>query len=1082
MSSDDSTLNYEFQGATATLILNVDPAGYDLNPQTFSFTTNACYIYAETINIPNGQSWTLTTPGQTLGIFCNQMQFTGTSPVTFDVSGPKGTDGATTTTNLNGGNSGNFYLYIENITDATFKYLNIRACGGNGGRGVSYFTDTVGGNGGNAGNGGNVSVVFGSIFYDLANSVHGNLTSPWLQQAYNAVNSVLPTANVLTGATLQVSYTTAQVASWLSITSSYNTYAATLQGLSTSLATVGAAPTRTGGHPTSNTKTLAAGLKTTIDGILKGTQAPVTVPANTDYITTLESAISDFMKKGGVAREQTLVGCINSFPTITVSATTDLSNALQNIIEASLGLVTEIQNITSHNIVSTNKGYPGLGGNSGPGVTPSEGNQGSSGTDGNSTSQYLFYNGSPLDSNTSVPFAFPEQCRMLLNLADSNYFVTDPSSWANAISYYQRLVKRLSFLDSQTVSSSNLAGALEYFVFPLGLTWNPLNELGSIYATAQNRLSQAKLGQDMFGHSENWVPRLSSAFYKERVVTMLASLTKMENAIATFTQANQENAIKLEQCQVGISNAQAGLQSAQDRIQLISGPDGFLSTYEYQVETTQPLIQPALTNVKQKLDAIEQDLQLAKNLNPDDLLNAFSTLAMCPSALMGIAELGTVFYKTSTELTDSDDVEVNRNLVIQKVETCENTLDSLNETFTQNTDGTVDLNDPGANLIFAAEDSVNDLLQEFSNIIPVSDTTGVKDAFKAYTDLVLKRNQYITSYNTSLQLLLQAINDQAYYQQENQTWSQQLLKVNMDVPAVLFWLEKNRDDLRFQIMQKLNYEARANRFWGLGVKLTTMMAPGPLQGATDLQIDQGNIDNDFEKCLTSLSDNNMNQWPAPGKSGPFYTLPPDVLSNLKNLSTETQSPPGLIYSTSFVINAGDVPLLNSMANIRLTQARLWLLGATITSDPDPQGNQVLSVLLTQSGDETIYDPYGTPYEFVHDPVTVEFQYFCNKVLESQDCITENVWSLQGLAGDYNGTGVVPVGSVLTAPIGPYSRWTITIKSNANLNPNLDLSQVSAAYLEFWGRSQAALQLNATDRSVASAKDKPCKEVNQSAKN
>ncbi|KAK6359763.1 hypothetical protein TWF696_000902 [Orbilia brochopaga] len=1063
MSTDENSLTYIFQGGDATLYLSVDPQGFIFNPNEFSFTTKACYIYAETIIIPNANTFNVHTNGQTLGIFCNQMEFSGTKSATFDVSGNNGTDNATNQGDLNGKNSGNFFLYVENVTDPVFHYLNIRACGGTGGRGVSYTTDNVGGTGGNGGNGGNANVVFGSTFFNLADSVHKNLTSPWPQQASNVSVSVLPIVNILTNTantSLQVSYNATQASTWQLAISNYNTYAKTLQDLTASLAKIGNPPSRTGGHPGPGLINAAAALQKTINMVLQGVQSPSSVPADTGYIQTLEQAIDDFMKKGGQAREQTVTNCISSFPTISVSSTSDLANALQDFLNTSIGLVTEVRGILSHNIVNTNRGIGGLGGYSGTGVSPYEGAQGTPGKSGSSSAQNLYFDGSPLDSTTSVPFVFPEQCRMLLNLADSYYFVANPNSWATAITYYQRLVNRLSFLDAQNVGTSNLASALQYLAFPLQLTWNPLNELASIYTTAQNRLSQVKLGQDMFGHSENWVPRLSAAYYKQRVEAMLPQLQTMETAIATFTTQNQTTAIKLEQCKVGIANAQAGLQSAQDRIQLISGQGGLLPTYEYQIQTTMPLIQPALDNINQQLKAIAEELIISSKTNWDDLLNAFSMLAMCPEALMGITEIGTLMYKTSTELTNNDDVEVNKSYVIKQVETCGSTLDSLNETFKQNTNGSIDLNDPGANLIFASQSDIDSLLNEFSNIIPPAYITDIDKAFKAYTDLVLKRNGYITSYNTALQLLLQAINDQAYYQQENNTWSQELLQLNPDLPAIMFWLEKNRDDLRFQIMQHLNYEARANRFWGLGIKLTAMISPGPLQGVTDLQIDQTNLDSDFGNCLSSLMDNNMNQWPAEGQSGSFYALPENVLDHLKTVTTPTTN--GLIYSVCFAINNGDVQNLNSMANIRLSQVRLWLPGATLTSAPDPQGNQILSIVITQSGDETIYDQNGLGHAFVHDPVSVQFEYICNKVLTFNDCVPTHQWGLQGLSGDYNGTGAIPVGSSVTAPIGPYSTWTVVIKSTTSVNIGLDLSGVTIAYMEFGGRSQALLQVTETE--------------------
>ncbi|KAF3923466.1 hypothetical protein ABW21_db0207933 [Orbilia brochopaga] len=179
----------------------------------------------------------------------------------------------------------------------------------------------------------------------------------------------------------------------------------------------------------------------------------------------------------------------------------------------------------------------------------------------------------------------------------------------------------------------------------------------------------------------------------------------MEAAIAAFTAQDSTTAIKQEQC-----------------------------------KTTTPLIQPALDNINAQLEAIAQELIISDNINWNDLLNAFSMLAMCPDALMGIAELGTVMYKTSTELTDTNDIDVNKSYVIKQVETCDSTLDSLNETFKQNTDGTIDLIDPGANLIFTSQSGIDDLLSEFSDIIPAAYITDVDKAFTAYTDLVLKRN------------------------------------------------------------------------------------------------------------------------------------------------------------------------------------------------------------------------------------------------------------------------------------------------------------------------------------------------------
>lgn len=94
---------------------------------------------------------------------------------------------------------------------------------------------------------------------------------------------------------------------------------------------------------------------------------------------------------------------------------------------------------------------------------------------------------------------------MLLNIADRYYFVDNVEDWEYAATLYNRLMRRLSFV-AGTTATSNLYKAYGYLA-GAQVAFQPLSEIQSIYNTSKARLNQMRLGTDMFGHTQKWVPR-----------------------------------------------------------------------------------------------------------------------------------------------------------------------------------------------------------------------------------------------------------------------------------------------------------------------------------------------------------------------------------------------------------------------------------------------------------------------------------------------------------------------------------------------------------------------------------------------
>ncbi|GAM91216.1 hypothetical protein ANO11243_092630 [Dothideomycetidae sp. 11243] len=162
-----------FQRENATFIFTPDV--FTLDPLLGGFTTDALYIYAETIRLAGAYSY----PGKTIGLYCDTLDLNGN--VTVDVSGTHGNNGVPAAAAASGGgkqatdgapgqDGGTIELFVQNGVERQLQSIEMLANGGNGGNGGDVEDDTALrlGRGGRGGDGatdikaGSIIVQYGS--------------------------------------------------------------------------------------------------------------------------------------------------------------------------------------------------------------------------------------------------------------------------------------------------------------------------------------------------------------------------------------------------------------------------------------------------------------------------------------------------------------------------------------------------------------------------------------------------------------------------------------------------------------------------------------------------------------------------------------------------------------------------------------------------------------------------------------------------------------------------------------------------------------------------------------------------------
>ncbi|CAK7229213.1 hypothetical protein SCUCBS95973_007145 [Sporothrix curviconia] len=1071
LESDDYVV---YHGRDTLAVFSARADGVQLN-EMLNFSASTLLIYAETIHL---QSKLLQLPGKNIGLFCHQLVLSH-DEACIDVSGSNGADNTTPETKAeSGGNGGSVWLYVEQPTPGLRKKLRIRAYGGDGGRGgYGVVEKPDGGDGGDGGACGTIHCYMGSTALRYGQRLAGVTSrlawAGWVMETNKGLE-----ADVEALITSGVDETAAKA--WRTAVSNAASFLAATRILQTAVASLlgGNKPGRSTAIPGTETANTARALLDTVATLTinaSGT-CPIGVATATEAaqeqfsgdvrsLTSLAKLCGAFTRgEGGMERLQLGLAAVvcrlkeMSVPSTTAAGAATLEDILGDLLDALRNTAGREPATFTDEVCHLAGGRGGPGGN-GRTAQDKAGARGKDMPSKRARTQLVTLSGmgSRADCQVDQAIACPEQCQMLLEQADRLYFTNDVVQYPRAVEIYIQLTQRLGFMDllikdAALRKTAPLALALDGLASSYGVTTDTLSQLDRIYATAQQRLNGIRLDQDVWGRSDVWVPRLSLAYYGTRVATMIANFKDLEATFKEYSQAHHRERItdtQLEQAQL----ANAAMQrAAKAQLDSIAKAGGDLEQAADAIELCRPRLIAARTALGLALEHLTEAVHTQFSVSTDTIVAALSTLVSSPTATTLLTQTADIVYKAGTRIEDVDGNAVPKTYVISQIATCSASLSSLAATFASLKAGDLTVDDPGYAKIFATADDINKILDDFADRVP-SAADATRTQLDAFLAVVTKRNAAVLRYNGLLVSYDRLKGVLRHCAAEAQRLGNHALSLSPALPAVYFWLKTLKRDNLLQITQELNNQARALSFWGpIPVKDVTFAPPGPLDGSLQLRMHQETLVSLFEKSYEGF------------QSGGWHAWPKDV----KNFTGEgIRVPLGAAALASLIDHHEAVLAVTprshtdflDMANVRVTQVRVWLLGATVAAreavDTTSPPRSPLRIEITHCGDDTVWTPDGQPCVFRHAPVTLQFSYETALFNSSKGAISgrrELVNSRQDIEHDYAGGPSTP-GAADKPPIGPFGDWKINVR--ADVNPGLNLGGVTAGWIEFCGRNKAA---------------------------
>lgn len=698
----------------------------------------------------------------------------------------------------------------------------------------------------------------------------------------------------------------------------------------------------------------------------------------------------------------------------------------------------------------------GKGGAGGSGTTPDlpSGKRGLDKPDKSAEGCLVSLSGTSTDCKIDQAIACPEQCQMILDAADTLYFTNDRSKFPAAMQKYTTLTRRLGFLDvllkDKDSKEAPLAKALKGLERDYSLTIATLPQLDRIYQTALRRLNGMVYNQDIWGHSDVWVPRLSLAYYGDRVKDMINEFKDLEKTFHDYAKMQQKDRMTENQVsQAQMANG-AMAQAARDQTDSIMKHGGELQVASDEIALCRAPLVAARQKLSAALESLREAIQSHFSISADTFMDALSTLSMAPEGFTAIVQAADVAYKSWTKIEDAQGNLVKKSYVVQQVKTCQGTLASLATTFENLDASELTVDDPGYAKVFATAEDVKKILDDFGEQVPTANVRTQLDAFLA---VVTRRNTAVIHYNSLIQTYLRLQSIIKACESESRELGEHALSLNPSLPAIYFWLKRLKGQTHLQILQKLNDQARALSFWGpMPVDSVKFAPPGPLDGFVQLRLHRQTLIDLFEKSYEGFQSGGWFAWPNDNNflgEGIRVPLSDSVIHNLVHGESGHQS--------LLTISPNSHTDFIDMANVRVTQVRVWLLNAVVASPAadNPKQRQALRIEITHCGDETVWTPDGSPCHFRHAPVTMQFSYETTVFNASGGQCSGRpnlVYGRQDIEHDYAGGPSQPgVGD--KPPIGPFGDWKIEVRKD--VNPGLDLSRVKTGWIEFCGRNKVA---------------------------
>ncbi|KPM41421.1 hypothetical protein AK830_g5114 [Neonectria ditissima] len=1058
-----------------------------------------------------------------VGLFCRSFSLGSNAWAVIKTTGEDGAsvdaETAAVTWANNGKDAGSISVYIEEYnpdvlapsypSDSGRKGLFLEAYGGNGGCGANNVTGSNNGAGtvgGNGGNGGKISFYYVTDSSSLLGS---------LQSTYTDKNrSFRARAQTLQGMAKDATVT-AQADALESSYQALSTLCTTLDRIKNIFGAIVPAATRTAMQTMKKAANdvLTLVVEPRFDESLYATaMTPLTELANTIVKTSVDATTSTSDSWTSLAKDlalfQTALQQIN--PNSAQFSSDSDSPPFDAALEMFMSQIQIQDGNLQNSLFASYRGIPGAGGAGGAGANG--GKAGEGGADGMlGTPTVSEYKPANPDLSIAVPYVHPDQCQLLLDVANRTYLAAsygaeaDPDRFEPARKLYEAIRHRLSFVPLLVLDDVKASpeGALTSALLSLrsqGLCLDPVGQLQNIRDQAQAYLRNICYGSDMFGHqgsqeddapltggvgnykrksksktgtkqqaAARWTPRLNCTQYYDAVKQSLPNLLQLYNAIQAQQGKQQDANFNSSMCMAGI---EAHITTLQQQIDLATTNGGTLDAAGSQIEQYTPALKSMRRKIQSQVDQLADSLNGSWNINPTDILSGIAQFAANPSGLTAASSIFSGLYTAASTVQASDGTDANKAYVVTEFLSAGSTLDQLSEAVQMTASGTINPDDAGAAKLLADEQTLQDLVNQFQTALDPSNVSHIRASLQAYASLAKRRNAAVLQYNVTLVMLVKAQADVVFYNAQNALLSSSVIMAAQNQASPILLQLKALDAMRATIYELLYDSNRSMQFWTVDSDASSK-PPQPSSNYSDVALVESYLDSinqQFTTWYNEMARDPINVFPPPKDrdvGGIAYFLSDDLVKAFQTpVSDRADSSGEKEYQILFAIpcptsrsnntsGSLDYNPFVGYTNVRLDQVLVWLFGAAVQPNKDTN-DCVLTLNISQLGDDTITDDSGlTTLQFQHSAVQLKFAYDPTNVTNWAAAKNTEPKIVQNLDSGGKGVGRNSVKSarqMTIAPIGPFATWVLTVSEREN--DGLDLSKLTGICLEFWGSAQS----------------------------
>jgi hypothetical protein len=381
---------------------------------------------------------------------------------------------------------------------------------------------------------------------------------------------------------------------------------------------------------------------------------------------------------------------------------------------------------------------------------------------------------------TSVPFAHPDQCSMVLELAKFYFFQAslhpppkvsthgeerkkEPNlELEQCHAYLSRLQKRLLFLDAITPNDplykayqdaeysmrilrrsgstkvgqeAVISGETESSVFLAGEV-SALAALRDIQVEVDAILRQIAQQVDYYGHPQGYVPRASYKFYERLLTPLLKNLEVAEEAHKLYFQKSQTAEKRKEAIATINKQVEHSIKEHEDAVDrlkdFMKSQISLATTLHSKLKTAQDTLKTKLTQASVQIASLTPWLGLSLM----DFVEAGTMLCFCPHpAMIGVQATGLLVKGfTNAGIRNAKGDYIDKTLLVEQIKTINGDAQSILAAYQEvkNSGSKLQIDDPGATKIVVQKSEVMKLLKEFKNKLQEKSLTDVESAFQQY--------------------------------------------------------------------------------------------------------------------------------------------------------------------------------------------------------------------------------------------------------------------------------------------------------------------------------------------------------------